>query len=56
MIHLTTYTQILLATDPADFRMGIDGLAARCRGHWQPIRAQVSCLCSSIAAKPWYTL
>jgi transposase len=32
MIHLTTHTQILLATDPADFRMGIDGLAARCRG------------------------
>jgi transposase len=32
MIHLTTHTQILLATEPADFRMGIDGLAARCRG------------------------
>jgi len=32
MIHLTTDTQILLAIEPADFRMGIDGLAARCRG------------------------
>jgi transposase len=32
MIHLTTDSQILLATEPADFRMGIDGLAARCRG------------------------
>lgn len=32
MIHLTTHTQILLAIAPADFRMGIDGLAARCRG------------------------
>jgi hypothetical protein len=28
MIHLTTHTQILLASEPADFRMGIDGLAA----------------------------
>jgi transposase len=32
MIHLTTHSQILLASEPADFRMGIDGLAARCRG------------------------
>ncbi|MFQ3235658.1 MAG: hypothetical protein ACJAU1_001644 [Psychromonas sp.] len=32
MIHLTAHTHILLATEPADFRMGIDGLAARCRG------------------------
>lgn len=31
MIHLTAQTPILIATAPADFRMGIDGLAARCR-------------------------
>ena len=28
---MTAQTQILLATEPADFRCGIDGLAARCR-------------------------
>jgi len=32
MIHINTHTQILLASEPADFRMGIDGLAPRCRG------------------------
>ena len=32
MIHLTAQTQILLATKPTDFRCGIDGLAAVCRG------------------------
>lgn len=32
MIHLTADTPILLATKPADFRAGIDGLAAICRG------------------------
>lgn len=31
MIQLTAQTHILLATEPADFRCGIDGLAARCR-------------------------
>ena len=31
MIHLTAQTPIMLATQPADFRMGIDGLAALCR-------------------------
>jgi transposase len=31
MIHLTADTQILLAIAPADFRSGIDGLAAVCR-------------------------
>lgn len=29
MIHLTATTPILVATEPADFRCGIDGLAAR---------------------------
>lgn len=29
MIHLTATTPILIATEPADFRCGIDGLAAR---------------------------
>lgn len=31
MIYLTADTPILLATEPADFRSGIDGLAARCQ-------------------------
>ena len=31
MMKLTAQTPILLATQPADFRCGIDGLAARCR-------------------------
>ncbi len=31
MIHLTTNTHILVAIAPADFRQGIDGLAAVCR-------------------------
>ena len=31
MIHLTSSTQILVATQPADFRSGIDGLAALCK-------------------------
>jgi transposase len=32
MIHLTAQTKILVATKPTDFRQGIDGLAAVCRG------------------------
>ena len=35
MIHLTAQTSILLATQPADFRCGIDGFVARCRNHLQ---------------------
>jgi transposase len=31
MIHLTADTHILVAITPADFRQGIDGLAAICR-------------------------
>ena len=31
MIHLTSNTKILIATQPADFRQGIDGLAALCK-------------------------
>jgi len=31
MIHLTADTHILLSIQPADFRQGIDGLAAVCR-------------------------
>ena len=31
MIHLTRNTQILIATQPVDFRQGIDGLAAVCK-------------------------
>ena len=32
MIQLSHHTRILLATQPADFRKGIDGLVALCRG------------------------
>ncbi|MFT5163142.1 MAG: transposase [Alteromonadaceae bacterium] len=32
MIHLTADSHILLATQPIDFRCGIDGLGAVCRG------------------------
>lgn len=35
MIHLTAQTQILIATQPADFRCGIDGFVARCRNQLQ---------------------
>lgn len=31
MIHLTASTAILIATHPADFRKGIDGLVALCQ-------------------------
>ncbi|NCQ34400.1 IS66 family insertion sequence element accessory protein TnpB [bacterium] len=31
MIQLTPHMRILVATDPADFRRGIDGLACLCR-------------------------
>ena len=31
MIQLTRHMRILVATEPADFRKGIDGLAAVCR-------------------------
>lgn len=33
MMYLTSQSRILLATEPADFRMGIDGFSARCRLH-----------------------
>jgi len=33
MIHLTAETHILLVTQPADFRQGIDGLARICVMH-----------------------
>ncbi|MGB5446183.1 MAG: IS66 family insertion sequence element accessory protein TnpB [Psychromonas sp.] len=38
MIHLTCHSDILIATQPADFRQGIDGLAALCqqRLHCEP--------------------
>ena len=31
MLQLTPHSRILLATEPVDFRTGIDGLAAVCR-------------------------
>ena len=31
MLQLTPQSRILLATEPVDFRKGIDGLAAVCR-------------------------
>ncbi len=33
MIQLTQHMRILVAIEPADFRKGIDGLAAVCRIH-----------------------
>ena len=33
MIQLTPQSRIFLATEPVDFRKGIDGLAAVCRQH-----------------------
>lgn len=33
MISLTPQLRILIATDPVDFRRGIDALAAFCRSH-----------------------
>ncbi len=43
MIQLTTHMRILVATEPADFRKGIDGLAAICRIRLQqdPFRGTV---------------
>ncbi|MFC1764794.1 IS66 family insertion sequence element accessory protein TnpB [Planctomycetota bacterium] len=35
MIQLTQHMRILVATEPADFRKGIDGLAGPCRDHLQ---------------------
>jgi transposase len=35
MIQLTRHMRILVAIEPADFRKGIDGLAAVCRYHLQ---------------------
>ncbi len=39
MIQLTATTPIRLAREPADFRLGIDGLVARCRGSQQEPRS-----------------
>ena len=33
MLQLTPQTRIFLATEPVDFRKGIDGLSAVCRQH-----------------------
>ena len=35
MIHLTKQSKIWLATDPQDFRKGIDGFVALCRQTYQ---------------------
>ena len=36
MIQITPHMRILVATRPADFRKGIDGLCALCsQGAWQ---------------------
>jgi transposase len=35
MIHLTAQSKIWLATEPQDFRKGIDGFAALCRQAYQ---------------------
>ena len=35
MIQITPHMQILVAIEPADFRRGIDGLAAICRNEFE---------------------
>ena len=35
MIQITPHMQILVAVEPADFRKGIDGLAAICRNEFE---------------------
>ena len=34
MLQLTPQSRIFLATEPVDFRKGIDGLGAVCRSAW----------------------
>ena len=43
MLQLTPHSRILLATEPVDFRTGIDGLAAVCRQvlREQPLRGAI---------------
>jgi transposase len=43
MIQVTPHMRILVAVEPADFRKGIDGLAALCRAvlHRDPFRGTV---------------
>ena len=52
MIQITSHMRILLATAPADFRNGIDGLAKRCRKVLNPIRFPVICLSFGTKALP----
>ena len=44
MLQLSPHTRILLATEPVDFRKGIDGLAAVCRRVFleQPLRGYLN--------------
>jgi transposase len=35
MLQITSRHRLLIATDPADFRLGIDGLKALCQRQWQ---------------------
>ena len=48
MIQLTSHMRILVATEPVDFRKGIDGLAALCRIRLQedPFTGAVFVFCS----------
>ena len=41
MIHLTCNSNILIATQHADFRQGIDGLAALCKQRLSTICGQI---------------
>jgi hypothetical protein len=51
MLQLTPQTRIFLATEPVDFRKGMDGLAAVCRQarlsqgrfQWWPSGADAAC-------------
>ncbi|WP_141235473.1 IS66 family insertion sequence element accessory protein TnpB [Pseudoalteromonas sp. NBT06-2] len=53
MIHLTADTHILVAIAHADFRQGIDGLAAICRHKLIQNPRSGTVFVLSIAIKPW---
>ena len=48
MLSLTPTMPILLALEPADFRRGIDALAALCQQQLKQNRFLELCLCSPI--------
>ena len=49
MLQLTPQSRIFLATEPVDFRKGIDGLCAVCRRALRPIPWRARSMCSATA-------